>query len=619
MPIKGTFTGTFSFGALKKELVQGDPITASGGSISTWNGYTIHIFTSNGTFSVSDAPADSEIEYFVVGGGGPGGNGLSGGGGGGAVNSGRIAAQAGNYSINVAAQSGESPSQGTYGGGSGSGRGYDSWIDMPNGIQLRADGGGQGGWWQGYPGLPGGCGGGGGNQSSPQSGYNPGGNTRQPGFGNPGGRGQRYPDDNSDNNHRGGGGGGAGSVGHWSCGSDSHRNGANQGGATGGMGYYSTFDGTARYWAGGGGGANWNGNVKPGNGGLGGGGGGNHAANGSWNGQGGGSAWGTGESGQGGSGGGHAAAHTGGGGGGSYGQSWGASSRGRGGSGMVMVRYRTAGIEPTYGLTEATAASSAWAIKSAWPNAPTGTYWLQSGGGPYKCHCIMDLEGGGWELAVRTDGIDIQGDQGTNSNQSMMGGWAGWIYTSKSQCDSFNTYYERAGDSKTISPSAVYRYFKDVMVIANNDRSKRMGHRWNSTQPPITTILNTSGTNKASTNLFGGYNFLSLGVRQETNNSYGGGSFFGFNIYSDTGSGGAALAGGQPDNTQGWAKAQIGVGRDNTTSGYFGGGIGATAQSRYFQIGGHWWGHGSGKDSWYWSNNEYSEGFYGHSVYVRNN
>ena len=617
MPIKGTVTGTFSFGALKIAAQRGEPVVASGGSISTWNGYTIHTFTSNGTFNVSSAPTDSEIEYFIVGGGGPGGNGLSGGGGGGAVRTDLLAAQAGNYNCYIGSQSGTAPSQSTYGGGSRSGSGYDSYMNLPNGSQITAEGGGQGGWWQGYPGLPGGCGGGGGNQSSPDSEWNNGGSTRQPGYGHPGGKGQRYPDNVSNNDHRGAGGGGAGGGGFWTCGLNDYDNGANQGGATGGMGYYSTFDGTARYWAGGGGGSCWTGNVKPGNGGLGGGGGGNFANNSGWNGSGGGTALNAGEQGQGGNGGGNAGSNTGGGGGGSFGQSWGANPRGRGASGIIMIRYRTLGIESNYGLTQATAATSAYAIKSAWPDAPTGTYWLKPPGCPdaYKCHCIMDLESGGWELAVRTDSIDMGPNGGTTS---LHGNWGGWVYTSKGQCDSFNTYYQRSGDSKTISPSAVYQGIRDVMVISNNDRSKRMGHRWNSTQQPLTTILNTSGTNKADTELFGGKNFLTLGTRQETNTGYGGGSFFGFNVYSDTGSGGASIAGGQPDNGWGWARAQIGVGRDNTSSNYFGGGIGSSAQSNYNQIGGHWWGHGSGRAQHYWTGDNAS-GWYGHSVYIRNN
>ena len=72
MPIQGTLTGSFSFGNMKAG--SGPGITATGGTISTWNGYTIHTFTSNGTFQVSDFPTDAVLEYMVVGGGGAGGN-----------------------------------------------------------------------------------------------------------------------------------------------------------------------------------------------------------------------------------------------------------------------------------------------------------------------------------------------------------------------------------------------------------------------------------------------------------------------------------------------------------------------------------------------------------------
>lgn len=621
MPIKGTFTGSHSFGAL--EAPAGPGINANGGSISYWNGWTIHTFTSSGTFSVASIPATGQtMEFMVVGGGGPGGNGLGGGGGGGAViHEQSHSAQTGSYTVTVAAQSpvpgGQTES------GIPNARGYDSSLQFPNGTVMTAEGGGLGGWWNGQVGWAGGCGGGGSNKSNGNSDWVDGGNTRQPDYGCRGGKGQRYPDDNSNNDHRAGGGGGAGGAGHWTCGTDSYYtnygNGAGNGGATGGCGFYINFDGTARYWAGGGGGSAWNGTAGGGNGGLGGGGGGNHHNDNNKSGGGGGTALNAGGAASYSGGGGNGGTNTGGGGGGSSGVGWGAGPGGRGGSGIVMIRYRTDNTDlyatGNYGLTEATAAESAYQIKQNWADAPTGTYWIKpSNSAPaYQVHCLMDIEGGGWELACRTNSWDF----GPNSSSNPLhGGWSGWLWTNKSQCDSLNTSYKRAGDRECISPSAVYQNFRDVMMISNQNYAQRMGHRWNSTQNPITWILNQSGSNWANTELFGGKNVLALQTRACTNNTYGGGAYFGFNAYSDSGSGAGSIAGGQPSNGWGWARSQIGVGRNNTTNNYFGGGMGSSAQSDYNQFGGHWWGHGSGRSPHYWSGDRAS-GWYGQSVYIR--
>ena len=52
--------------------------TATGGTITTAGGYTIHTFTSSGTFNASKA---GTVEYLVIAGGGGGGSTVGGGGG----------------------------------------------------------------------------------------------------------------------------------------------------------------------------------------------------------------------------------------------------------------------------------------------------------------------------------------------------------------------------------------------------------------------------------------------------------------------------------------------------------------------------------------------------------
>ena len=69
-------------------------ITATGGSVSDYTTapgavYRTHIFTSTGTFNVTDITSDfgTTVEYVVVAGGGGGGNGEAGGGGAGGYRS----------------------------------------------------------------------------------------------------------------------------------------------------------------------------------------------------------------------------------------------------------------------------------------------------------------------------------------------------------------------------------------------------------------------------------------------------------------------------------------------------------------------------------------------------
>ncbi len=610
MPIKGTLTGSFSWG---QQLPASAGVVATGGTESTWNGWKIHTFTSNGTFAVASGPVGGEMEIFVVGGGGPGGNGLGGGGGGGAVQHHiSVPVQSGNWNVVVGAQTAVPSDQSSSATGT---KGNDSILTAPNGTAWNANGGGLGGWWNGQPGFAGGCGGG-----ASQTGSSPttwlAGGSEQAGYGHRGGMGRRYPIDQGNNDHRAGGGGGGGQAG-WAA-MEWNNYYTNEGRANGGCGYYCAIDGTNRYWAGGGGGSVWTGNAWGGHGGLGGGGGANHHNNNNYYGSGGGSGLSTGGNGQGG--GGDGGTNTGGGGGGSSGQGWGAQPGGRGASGIVIIRYREEPQNDTsnLGLTEATAASSAKAIKDAWNSAPTGTYWIKPSGQSvaYKVYCVMDIEGGGWELCVRTDSWDF----GPNSGGTAMHGqWSGWQWTTKNQCDNFNTYYQRDGDSKTLSPSACLQNFNDVMVWSNGSRSKRCGYRYNSQQSPITTLLSSGGSKKANSLLFGSYDWTSsLETRSDTSPNYSGGNFFAFKAYSDQDSSGSPLSGGNPDNNWGWGKAQIGVGRDNNQNNYWGGGVGYSGPGNYCQLSGHWWGHGEGRAPHFWSGNRAS-GWNGVSIFVRKN
>lgn len=258
--------------------------SASGGSVTTSGPWTIHTFTSNGTFN--PGPCVSQVEYLIVGGGGGGGDGNAGGGAGGAGGfvEGVVSVTNQNYSVVVGAGGQGSQCQDCIGSpgqnssfagitANGGGRG--------GGYAHRTGGNGGSGGGAAGPGGAGGNGGGSSNQSSPVGGT---------GYGNSG---------TAYNNSSGGGGGGAGGPAV---------------GADGGPGRSSSISGSAVFYAGGGGGASFNGPI--GQGGTGGGGnGGNYpgAGNG-FDGQ----------------------ANTGGGGGGSGDGPIG----GDGGSGIVIIRYQ---------------------------------------------------------------------------------------------------------------------------------------------------------------------------------------------------------------------------------------------------------------------------------------
>ena len=235
---------------------------ATGGTVSTVDGWTIHTFTRSGTLNVLNSDGGASVEYLVVGGGGGGGDGNAGGGGGGAGGlvegtlSGDLLPRVGSYSVTVGdggATCGASNQCGQSGG--------DSTVALGS-VTIRAQGGGHAGCY-GNPsarqqaGADGGSGGGG---SSPR-GPGAAGHSTQPAA--PAG-GTAYGNDGaagcgSSNPFPGSGGGGAGGRGQ-QCTSGS-------GGGNGGAGRDSSISGSSVGYAGGGGGCIGTGTHGGGNGG----------------------------------------------------------------------------------------------------------------------------------------------------------------------------------------------------------------------------------------------------------------------------------------------------------------------------------------------------------------
>lgn len=256
-------------------------ITATGGTITHSSGYTIHTFTTNGTFTVSGT---GNVQVLVVAGGGGGsnvGSGGGGGGGGGVVYNATFPVTSQAYTITVGA------------GGAAAQNGSNSIFST-----ITAIGGGAGGAYN-TNGSNGGCGGGAGRDGGSKSG----------GIGSQGYNGGKG---GADTWGSAGGGGGAGAAGH-----DGGVDSATQSGtySQGGDGATYNISGSPVTYAGGGGG-DWQTGIVQANGGAGGGG--KGAANlgavlptaGT--------------------------ANTGGGGGGGHGNA------GAGGSGIVIIRYTTA-------------------------------------------------------------------------------------------------------------------------------------------------------------------------------------------------------------------------------------------------------------------------------------
>lgn len=141
------------------KAVGGSPFDASGGVITTIDGYKIHTYTVSGTFTPS-LTAEGKVEVLVVGGGGGGSYAYAGGGGGGGAvvygvlniaknttpisvvvgNGGAVGSAGGTSYFSSLTANGGNPGSGNYGGSSGSGNAGSG----PSGSKSGGGGGGAG-------------------------------------------------------------------------------------------------------------------------------------------------------------------------------------------------------------------------------------------------------------------------------------------------------------------------------------------------------------------------------------------------------------------------------------------------------------------------------------------
>jgi hypothetical protein len=339
--VVGSFQGYSTALSLDGQTLASSSIAsiASGGTITSNDSYTIHTFTTPGTYTFT-ATSTRTVEVLIVGGGGGGGYNIGGGGGGGgvvympAVN----ITSGTNYSIVV-----------------GDGGNPDTNGQNSTAFSAVAVGGGRGGTYD-SDGVAGGSGGGAGsaaNDSALGKGGATNGNSLGPNsgftYGNRGGN-MTTPRTLGLDPTRAAGGGGAGGQG-LDTNPNITGNTGQTGAGSGGVGVVNAILGPSYYWGGGGGGLGYT-DQFGGWGGLGGGGGGSGRSGG---GTGGGSALNSGANGgsttntTGGAGG----ANTGGGGGGGGG-GHGTGNAGKGGSGIVVIRYINSAIINTYTISGST-------------------------------------------------------------------------------------------------------------------------------------------------------------------------------------------------------------------------------------------------------------------------
>lgn len=258
-------------------------VSATGGTVTTVDGYNIHTFTSSGSFVVSEP---GTVEYLVVAGGG---GGASGGGGAGGYESGVFTADATTYAVTVGA-----------GGAGGTNIALGANGSASSVSAISCTGGGRGGVFSNSGTNAGSVGGSGGGGGGADGGRTIGvGGAGTAGEGHAGGNGTATNTVNT-----GGGGGGAGAVGGVGV------SGSN--GGAGGTGRSSLISGSAVTRGGGGSGG---GSLQTAGGAGGGGFGGASSSPG-----------------------GPGTANTGGGGGGG-GNTTGGMAGGSGGSGVVIIRY----------------------------------------------------------------------------------------------------------------------------------------------------------------------------------------------------------------------------------------------------------------------------------------